>query len=293
MINNFRPFIRATAERLADRLAAGECDFVEQFGDRLPLTVMSELLGVPPRDHEIFRRWTTDIGMVFSLALGGDIRTRVEAAVTGLYGYVDGLMAEKKVNPGNDLISLLVTVRREEDQVSEEELRNLIITLVFAAHDTTRHQLSNAMVAFAEHPDQWTLLAQRPDLVGKSVEEVMRWCPSTGTVFRFAADEFDLNGLHFTPGTMITAVIVPAQRDPRVFHDGHLFDITVAREAPPLQFGAGPHHCLGVALARAEVGEALAALTARLGPPVVTGPVTWLPPIGIHGPVTLPLRFGA
>jgi cytochrome P450 len=86
MINNLRPFIRATAERLTDRLAAGECDFVEEFGDRLPLAVMSELLGVPPADHDVFREWTTDIGMVFSLAHGGDIRARVEAAVTGLYG---------------------------------------------------------------------------------------------------------------------------------------------------------------------------------------------------------------
>lgn len=81
------------------------------------------------------------------------------------------------------------------------------------------------------------------------------------------------------------------QRDPRVFRDGATFDITVTREAPPLQFGAGPHHCLGAALARAEIGEALPVLAARLGQPVLAGPITWRPPMGIHGPNALPLRF--
>jgi cytochrome P450 len=286
MISNLRPFIRATAERLTDEVAAGgKCDFVSDFADRLTLAVMSELLGVPPRDHETFRQWTTDIGLVFSLAHGGDIRARVEAAVTGLYGYVDGLIAEKKVRPGDDLISTLVTAQRDEGQVTEEELRNLIVTLVFAAHDTTRNQL-------AKHPAQWTLLARQPGLTGKAVDEVMRWGPSTSFVFRFATEDFDYRDLHLAKGTMITVAVIPAQRDPYVFRDGYLFDITAAREAPPLQFGAGPHHCLGAALARAEVGEALAALAARLGPPVIAGSVTWQPPIGICGPVTLPLRFG-
>jgi cytochrome P450 len=294
MVNNLRPFIRSTAERLVDQVAkADECNFVDDFADPLPLAVLSELLGVPPADHSTFRRWTTDIGLVFSLAHGGDIRARVEAAVTGLYGYVNGLIAEKRVKPGNDLISALVAAQRDDGQVNEEELRNLVVTLVFAAHDTTRHQLSNAMVAFAQHPEQWTLLAQQPDLIGKAVEEVIRWCPSTGSVYRFATEDFEYRGLHLKTGTMVTVLVVPTQRDPHVFPDGHLFDITATRQAAPIQFGAGPHHCLGAALARAELGEALPALTERLGPPIIAGPVAWHPPLGIHGPTTLPLRFGA
>lgn len=294
MIEDLRPFIRAKAAELTDRLASREVsDFVEEFGNPLPLAVMSELLGVPPADHDVFRVWTRDIGLVFSLAYGGDIPGRVESAIVGLNGYVETLMADKKKNPGSDLISALVAARSADDGlVSREELRNLVVTLVFAAHDTTRHQLANAMVTFAEHPEQWRMLGDRPELAPGAVEEVMRWCPSTTTAYRFAAEDLEFNGLRLDKYAYLTVCVATAQRDPRVFRGGDRFDITVSREAPPLQFGAGPHHCLGAALARAEIGESLPVLAGRLGPPAVAGEIAWSPPMGIHGPDVLPLRFG-
>jgi cytochrome P450 len=293
MIGNLRPFIRARAERLAEELASVEvCEFVEDFANPLPLAVMCELLGVPPADYDVFRNWTTDIGLVFSLAHGGDIPARVETAVVGLNGYVDSLMKDKEANPADDLISALVTLQRSDDTVSRDELQNLIVTLVFAAHDSTRHQLSNAMVTFSRHHDQWTLLGQHPELAAQAVEEVIRWSPSASTVYRFAGEDFDYRGMQIAKGTFLTMCVTAAHRDPRVFDKGDSFDITVTREAPPLQFGAGPHHCLGAALARAELSEALPVLASRLGPPSIAGPVTWRPPIGIHGPNELPLRFG-
>jgi cytochrome P450 len=292
MISRLRPFIRTQSEQLAESIAsAGECEFIEDFGNPLPLAVMCELLGVPPEDYDTFRVWTTDVGLVFSLAHGGDIPARVEAAVVGLSGYIDSLLADKAVSPGDDLISRLVAAQQEDGVVSMAELNNLLVTLVFAAHDTTRHQLANAMVTFAEHPEQWHLLRGRPDLTDQAVEEVMRWRPSAPTIFRFAAQDLDHQGLHIAKATLIQMGVAMAQRDPRVFRDGDRFDITVTREAPPLQFGGGPHHCLGAAVARAEVGEALPVLADRLGPPVVTAPLTWRPPIGIHGPEALPLHF--
>lgn len=293
MINGLRPFIRAKASELTERLASVEvCEFIEDFGNPLPLAIMCELLGVPPEDYDTFRVWSTDIGLVFSLAHGGDIPARVAAAILGLNGYVDALMADKAAAPGEDLISALVTAQRTDGLVSMADLRNLVVTLVFAAHDTTRHQLGDAMVAFAAHPEQWRLLGSRPELADQAVDEVIRWCPSAPTVFRFAAQDFDFQGLHITEDTLITMCSATAQRDPRVCQDGATFDITATRDVPPIQFGAGPHHCLGAALAKAEIGETLPVLTARLGPPVIDGPFTWRPPIGIHGPNALPLRFG-
>lgn len=292
-IDSLRPFIRARAVELAEKLASADvCEFVEDFGNPLPLAVMSELLGVPAADYDTFRVWTTDIGLVFSIAHGGDIPARVETAIVGLSGYVDDLMTEKRRKPADDLISALLAVQRTEHRVSTDELRNLLVTLVFAAHDSTRHQFGNAMVAFAGHPDQWVLLGERPELAARAVEEVIRWCPSAPTVYRFAAEDFEYGGLRLAENTLLIMCAAIAQRDPRVFHDGHTFDITVAREAGPLQFGGGPHHCLGAALARTELAEALPVLAARLGPPTLAGPVPWRPPIGIHGPDRLPLRFG-
>lgn len=293
IMNDLRPFVRAEAERMAEEMASMEvCDFVDRFADPLPLAVMCKLLGVPSADYDTFRRWTNDIGLVFSMIHGGDIVARVEKAVVGLYGYVSSLIEDKAKNPGDDLISTLVTAQRTEGQVSEEELRNLFVTLVFAAHDTTCHQLSNAMVVFAEHPGQWNLLAERPELAEKAVEEIIRWSPSTPIIYRCAAEDFEYRGLHIEKGTFLTMCAQTAQRDPRVFSNGNTFDITTTSAAQPLLFGAGPHYCIGAPLARVEIGEALPVLAKRLGPPSIAGEVSWRPPTGIHGPNELPLRFG-
>jgi cytochrome P450 len=292
-INNLRPFIRAAAERLAARLATLEvCEFVEDFADPMPLAVMCELLGVPPEDYDSFRVWSTDIGLVFSMAHGGDIPARVEKAVVGLYGYIDSLMTAKQAAPGTDLVSTLLTAQQAEGRVSRDELRNLLVTLVFAAHDTTRQQFANAMVAFTEHPDQWRLLGQHPELAAQAVEETMRWRPMANAIFRFATEDFDYRGLHIATGSVVSVGVYPPHRDPRAVPGGDTFDITASREITPLLFGGGIHHCLGAPLARAELGEALPVLASRLGPPTIAGPVSWRPPTGIYGPNELPLRFG-
>jgi cytochrome P450 len=133
MIKNLRPFMRAIAEHLTDHLATAQsCEFVEDFANKLPMAVMRQLLGVPEQDFEKFRTWTSDITLVFSLAHGGDIPARVEAAVVGLNGYVDSLIADKTAAPADDLISALIAVQRDGGNISAEELRNLLITLIFA-----------------------------------------------------------------------------------------------------------------------------------------------------------------
>ncbi|WP_043633199.1 cytochrome P450 [Nonomuraea candida] len=293
-VDRLRPFVRERAERLTDPLDdGGTHDFVAEFGIRLPLAVMCRLLGVRPEDYDHFGTWTADLGLVFSLSGGDDVVARLENAVNGLNDYADHLIDDKLARPGDDLSSDLVAAYRAGDgQVSRDELRNLLVTLVFAAHDTTRHQLANAMIAFAGHPGQWTLLGRQPELASQAVEEVMRWQPSSGSVYRFAGEDFDYKGLAIEKGAYLTMCVKAAQRDPRAYKNADRFDITVAREAPPLQFGAGPHHCLGAALARVEVGEALSVLATRLGPPSVAGAVPRPGPLGIQGPETLPLRFG-
>ncbi|MET0416710.1 MAG: cytochrome P450 [Actinoplanes sp.] len=288
-IDRLRPFIRATAESLADEVA--DADFVTTFANRLPLLVMGELLGVPAADHDIFSAWSSDIGLIFALATGGDTTARVERAVAGLDGYIDTLIDDKTKHPADDLISTMVAAWQEDQAVTREEMRNLLVTLVFGAHDNTRHQFSNTMVAFAEHPAQWTLLHDRPDLIGRAVNEAMRWGPSAASLFRHAAENFEFQGLPIAAGTFVTMAVQTAQRDPRAYPGGDIFDISAVREAPLLQFGGGPHYCLGAALAHAELSEALPILARRFGPPTIAGEVTWRPAIGTHGPNELPLRF--
>jgi cytochrome P450 len=291
MIDSLRPFIRAKAEQLADRIAAaGECEFVEDFGNPMPLAVMCRLLGVPAEDYDMFRVWTADLGLVFSMSLGGDIPARVEAAVTGLSGYADHLIRQKEAEPADDLLSALVTAR-QASKVSADELRNLVVTLVFGGHDNVRHQFGNAMAAFAGHPGQWAALAANPGLAGQAADEVIRWCPSALSLFRFAAEDFVYQDLPIARDTFVMMGVPTAQRDPRVFPDGHTFDITIRRQELPLEFGGGPHYCLGAALAHAQLSESLPVLASKLTAPRIAGPVTWRLPIGIYGPDVLPLSF--
>jgi cytochrome P450 len=292
MIDDLRPFIRTQADRLADQIASdGKCEFVEDFATQLPLAVMCRMLGVPPEDYDTFRVWGTDIGLVFSMALGGDIPARVDNAVTGLSSYADSLIEQKAAAPSDDLISALVAAR-QANKVTDAELRNLVVTMVFAAYDTTRHQLANAMAAFAAHPAQWAMLASHAELSEQAADEAIRWYPSATSLARYAAEDFAYHDLPIARNTYLTMCVPTAQRDPRVFRDGQRFDITIRRSGQPLQFGGGPHYCLGAALARAELSEALPVLAGRLKTPRITGPVTWRHPIGVYGPHQLPLSFG-
>jgi cytochrome P450 len=292
MIDDLRPFIRTQAGQLADQIAsAGECEFVEDFAAQLSLAVMCHMLGVPPEDYDTFRVWGTDIGLVFSMALGGDIPARVENAVTGLSGYADSLIERKEAAPCDDLISALVAAR-QIGKVTDEELRNLVVTLVFSAYETTRQQFGNAMAAFAAHPAQWTMLASHPELGEQAADEAIRWCPTATSVDRYAAEDFVYHDLPIARYTYLMVCAATAQRDPRVFRDGQRFDITIRRSEQPLQFGGGPHYCLGAALAQAELSEVLPILARKLKTPRITGPVTWRYPIGSYGPTQLPLSFG-
>ncbi|MGC9665943.1 cytochrome P450 [Planosporangium sp. 12N6] len=291
VIEGLRPFMHERATRLADRIAeADDCEFMDAFADPLPVAVMCELLGVPAEDYELFRHWSTDMGLVFSFNLA-ECRDRVEDAVVGLHGYLDELIAQRRAHPHDDLLSALVTAEEAGDRLSTEELRNLAVTLVFAAHDTTRNQLGQAMVAFAAHPEQWRLLGDRPDLAPQAVEEVMRWAPSVPAGFRFAYEDVQLHGIPVPTGTFVLVCGQSANRDPRVFPGGHRFDITRRREVGHLTMGGGPHYCLGAATARAEIATSLRVLAERFEAPTVTGPVAWRPPTGLYGPERLPLRF--
>lgn len=291
MIEGLRPFMRDTATTLTEAIAArGECEFMADFADPMPVRVMCALLGVPPADYELFRRWSTDVGLVYSFVLP-QLRTRVEEAVVGLRAYVDSLIEQRRAAPRDDLLSALVAAEESGDRCSTEELRNLAVSLVFAAHDTTRNQLGQALATFCAHPDQWQLLAERPELAPQAVDEVMRWAPAVPTIFRFAVEDFDLHGVHIPAGTFVLLAVHAASRDPRALGAADRFDITIPRQVPHLTFGAGPHYCIGAPTARLEMVESLIALSSRLAPPALAGPVTWRPPTAIHGPESLPLTF--
>jgi cytochrome P450 len=245
-----RPVMRSTTRELVGTFAAtGGCEFMAAFADPYPARIIAALLGIPEEQFDAFLGWATDMGLGFSTAAATEL-PRIEAALAGLYACCDELVARRRREPGEDLISALVTAADSEGHLTGEELRILVSTLVFGGQDTTRNQLGLAMTTFAGHPRQWRLLGERPELAPTAVEEVMR-----------------VNTFGDAP-----------------------FDITVQRPAQ-LTFGGGVHYCLGAWLARMEMREALPVLAARMPDLTTAGPIDFRPPVGITGPITLPLRF--
>ncbi len=217
----------------------------------------------------------------------------INAAQDELEAYVLDLVARRRDEPGDDLLTQLIAVEEEGDRLSTEELVSLAEAVLVGGTDTTRNQLGLAVALFARHPDQWKLLADRPDLAPRAVEEVMRCFGAVRGTARVASEDIEYRGVVFPKGTFISPAMAVANFDGSVFTDPRGFDIT--REPagqPQLTFGSGIHYCLGAALARAELQEALPILARRLPDLELDGEVVWKPlTAGIWGPERLPVRF--
>ena len=164
--------------------------------------------------------------------------------------------------------------------------------VLMAGTDTTRNQLACSVALFSEHPDQWAQLAERPELAQRAVEESMRYLGAVRGTARFASEDIVYRDVLFPAGTLVSASLAGANRDGEAFDDPDSFDITRERDSAQMTFGAGIHFCMGAALARAELQEALPLLARRMPGLARNGPIEWKPStFGIWGPATLPLRF--
>ena len=272
--------------------AAGQCEIVGDIARPYPVPVISALLGAPREDWRLFSAWADDFFKAFTFNAAAFERD-VLAAWAELDAYVDNMIADRCKSLTDDLISDLIRAEDEGDRLSMDELRGLAAGILMAGTDTTRNQVAAAVDVFCDHPEQWELLAQQPDLAMKAVEEVMRYAPVVFTAMRIAIEDVELSGVVIPAGTFVMCNTAAANRDPSVYDDPDRLDIT--REgAPSMQtFGAGAHYCLGANLARREVAEALRVMAQRMRGLRRAGPCTWKPIVGITGPATLPIAFDA
>ncbi len=256
-----------------------------------PIPIICELLGAPPQDWKLFSAWATDIFRIFNSNLVEDM-PRIEQAGAELEAYVQHMIEERRTSPQEDLLSDMIAIEEEGDRLSTEEMTMLAEAILMAGTDTTRNQLACSVALFAEHPDQWTLLAERPELAPRAVEESMRYLGAIRGTMRFAAEDVVYRDILFPQGTLVSTSLAGANRDPEAWERPETFDITQERATAQLTFGAGIHFCMGAALARAELQEALPLLARRLPNLSLTGPIKWKPAtFGIGGPARLPLRF--
>ena len=246
------------------------------------------MLGFPESEWNVIATESATLGLAMGVTLEQDL-PKIEAALARLYAYCDELVADRRANPRDDFVTALVNASSpEEGRLSDDELRDGLVLLIFGGFDTTRNQLGLAMQTFLSHPDQWRLLAQRPELGAKAVEEVMRVNPTTRWVTREVIEDFEYEGVLLRAGTTVHLYSESAGTDPRVFEPG--FDIT-AEHRPHFGFGGGVHYCLGHFVARADMSEALPLLARRMRDPHELPGATWLPDSGNTGPNTLPVGF--
>ncbi|OBG62995.1 MULTISPECIES: cytochrome P450 [unclassified Mycobacterium] len=271
---------------------AGRCDVVADLARPYPVPIICALLGAPREDWQQFSLWADDVFKAFSFSV--DIR-EVEPVVMRAWGelddYVDDMVARRRHSLTDDLLSDLIRAEDDGDRLNTAELRMLAGGLLLAGTDTTRNQVAASVHVLCEHPEQWDLLKEHPELAMRAVEETMRHSPIAGGTLRLVVEDAELDGYLFPAGTMVLVNTAAANRDPAVYDDPDRVDIAREGAPPILTFGGGVHYCLGANLARREIAEALNVIAGRLLNPRTAGPVPWKPMVSLSGPKSLPIEF--
>ncbi|MDT5011312.1 MAG: hypothetical protein QOH57_2929 [Mycobacterium sp.] len=287
--------IGSVINELADHVTdAGRCDIVTDIARPYPIPIICALLGAPREDWEQFSLWAEEIFKMVSFAV--NLIDEVPAVIRAwgeLDDYVDSMIAERRNHLTQDLLSDLIRAEDGGDRLNADELRMTVASLLVAGTDTTRNQLAASLQVLFDHPEQWAMLRDRPELAMPAVEESMRHSPAVCSTLRTVKEDVELNGYILPAGTFIFINTFAANCDSAVYDDPDRFDIT--REAPPaiLTFGGGAHYCLGANLARLELAEALKILAGRMANPRRVGPAPWKPMLGMSGPTSLKVDFDA
>lgn len=251
----------AICERLLDGIEGrGRFDLIADYALPLPVTVISDLLGVPPRDRRKFAGWSRTI-IRNSATPWGLLASLPDLAA--MLRYQRWLVAEKRARPGDDLVSDLVKAEDAGDQLDEDELLSMIALLLTAGHETTTNLIGNGALVLLEHPDALRRLRDDPSLTSSAVEELLRFAsPVETSTFRYAREDLELGGATIRRGEMVLGVIASANRDPARFVEPETLDLGRTPNKH-LSFGHGGHFCLGAPLARLEGRIAFEALLRR------------------------------
>ena len=293
-VEQLRPRITAITEALLDDMSARqEVDLLTAFAIPLPVTVICELLGVPVADRDQFRAWSATI---VSETVSPEV---AQAHLTAMISYFRDLLAARRREPADDLLSALISVRDDTarddtGRLSENELLSMAWLLLVAGHETTVNLIGGGVLALLLHPGELARLRADPALLGGAVEELLRYVsPVNDATFRFAGEPVDIGGVHIGPGEVVLVSLSGANRDPSRYADPEELD--VGRDSTGhLAFGHGIHYCLGAPLARLEAEIAFGALIERFGSITLAVPpseLRWRPSSLIHGLESLPVRL--
>ena len=291
LIGHMRARIQSLADELLDVVAPkGEMDLIRDYALPLPMTIITEILGVPTSDRNKFHKWSQAVVSLTS----PKATLRVIPSVWMFIRYLRRFFERRRRDPQDDLVSALIQAEEAGDRLSEDELLAMVFLLLIAGHETTVNLIGNGMLALLEHPDQLETLRENPGMIKTGVEELLRY---TSPVFmsteRYAREDLQMHEICIPRGEMTLGVIASANRDTRVFD--HADELDIAREPNKhLSFGQGIHFCVGAPLARLEAQIAINTILRRmpnlkLG--VAPDSLRWRPSIFLRGLESLPVSF--
>ncbi len=291
MVEQLRPRIESISADLVERLAGErETDLVAQFAYPLPVIVIAEMLGVPARDRLRFQEWSAVLIRGLDPFVDAATQELVFDARDALIDYLSGIIAERRREPADDLITGLIAVKEQGDVLSHGELVAMCNLLLVAGHETTVNLIAGGTLALLRHPDELERLRRDPSLARTAVEELLRYVPPVQWTGRVAAAELELGGRRILPRQSVVGVLAAANRDPEVFPDPDRLD--VGRDPNPhLAFGRGIHFCLGAPLARLEAQVALPMLLAGFPDLRVAGEPEPRPTWNLRGLARLPVAL--
>jgi cytochrome P450 len=264
MVEKLRDYIQTITDRLLDAVQdSGQMDIIHDLAVPLPVTVIAELIGAPLADQEKFREWSRDLAGTLEMTDAAEVYERGSRATVAFSAYLHDLIADRRKNPQDDLLSALVAAEEAGDKLSEEELVATCILLLIAGHETTTNLIGNGMLALLRNPVQLARLKADPALIKTAIEELLRYDSPVQMTARWVLEDFEFNGQTLQRGQQVATLLGAANRDPEQYLQPETLDIT-REDNHHLAFGSGIHYCVGAPLARIEGQIALTTLLRRM-----------------------------
>jgi cytochrome P450 len=290
-IQALRPRITELVDGMLDAMARrGRADLVDALAFPLPFSVIAEMLGTPPADHERIRELTGTVVRSLEPVVDPQLAAAIAAASDELDGVAAEMIAWKRANPADDLLTALIHAEDDGDVLDDDELVAQTLLLYIAGHETTVNLIAGGTLALLRNPGQFALLRDDPSLVGNAVEEMLRYDSPVQASRRITLSPVTVGGTTIPTGSFVMASLGSANRDER-FWGADAGELRLGREnaRQHVSFGAGHHHCLGAALARLEAGIVFERLPGRFPRLALDGDVTWNGRINLRGPARLPV----
>ena len=237
-------------------------DLIDSFAFPLPIIVIAEMLGVPAQDLDQFKEWSNDIVLSLEPILSREQREQFRRSEQELYEYFEGIIALRRQNPKDDLVSALLAAEEEGDRLSHGELLATLLLLLVAGNETTRNLIGNGMLALLRNPEELRRLREQPELLDSAIDELLRYDSPVQFDGRTLVEDMEMGGKRMRAGQQVVGVVGAANRDPAAFSDPDRLDIA-RQEKSHISFGRGIHYCLGASLAMLEGRIALASLLER------------------------------